>query len=106
MPTLGLGLMLSADVRACSAARREREAWGSANGAAAALSATSAAATIWVSPWPYRRRGGGGSRADQLWSELAPSFLPGLDISIEGTRRKNENATPDHGIHFNLNSLW
>ena len=67
----------------------------------------------------------GGSRADQLLSELAPSFptakgddstdgnrdwrlgsrlsfLPGLDISIEGTRRENENAAPDHGIHLNL----
>ena len=34
------------------------------------------------------------------------SFLPGLDISIEGTRKEQQNAAPDHGVQLDINTAW
>ena len=34
------------------------------------------------------------------------SFSPALHISIEGTRREQQNQTPDHGIRLDLHTAW
>ena len=44
------------------------------------------------------------SRDWQIGSRF--SFSPALDISIEGTRREQQNQTPDHGIRLHLHTAW
>ena len=34
------------------------------------------------------------------------SFLPGVDVSIEGTRRESETAAPDQSVQLQFNSTW
>ena len=45
-----------------------------------------------------------GSRDWRLGGRL--SFSPGLDISIEGTRKEQQNAAPDHGVQLDVNTTW
>ena len=54
---------------------------------------------------PYAALGfADGSRDWRLGSRL--SFLSDLDISIEGTRRENRDAAPEHSIRLDLNTAW
>ena len=45
-----------------------------------------------------------GSRDWRLGGRL--SFSPGLDISIEGTRKEQQNNAPDHGVQLDINTAW
>ena len=45
-----------------------------------------------------------GSRDWRLGGRL--SFSPGLAISIEGTRKEQQNVAPDHGVQLDLNTAW
>ena len=45
-----------------------------------------------------------GSRDWRLGSRF--SFLPGLDISIAGTRRESAAEPPDHGVQLDLTTTW
>ena len=54
---------------------------------------------------PYAHLGLADSRRDwRLGGRF--SFSPGLDISIEGTRKEQQNAAPDHGIRLDVNTAW